>query len=527
MFVDSRELPEGAAVDADLCVIGAGAAGITIARELASTSIRVCVLESGGLEPDPQTQALYEGENVGLPYYDLTALRLRFFGGTTNHWSGTCGPLDAGDFETRPWVPSSGWPFDLRHLVPYYRRAHVVCELGAFDYGPELWEGPSHRRLDLDPERIGTAMFRSSPPTRFGLVYREMLETASNVDVYLYANAVELDADRSGRGLARIRAATLAGNRFDVRARHYVLATGAIENARLLLASNAVHRRGLGNENDLVGRHFMEHLAVPAGLLVPFDDERLRLYTEPRRDDRSGVAGKAFLTLAPAVQRREALLNVRAFIDPADRIEALRGTSTGVASIYGLMQSLRDGGDMGQHASNIAADLDGIAMYSYRKLFRPPEATTYWLYLHMENAPHPDSRVTLSDERDALDMPRVRLDWRLGGLERRTFERCARILAEELGRAGVGRVRLLVNDAASGWPTVYRGLRGAWHQMGTTRMNANPRLGVVDADCRVHGVENLSIAGSSVFPTSGYVNPTLTLVALAIRLADRLKDELA
>jgi choline dehydrogenase-like flavoprotein len=528
MFIDARSLADDARIDADLCIIGAGAAGITIARALAGTSIGVCLLESGGLQPDAETQALYGGENVGLPYYDLTALRLRFFGGTTNHWSGTCRPLDEVDFEERPWVPFSGWPFDKAHLDPFYARAQAVCELGPYDYRPESWEAPGNARLPLDAERVETAMFQSSPPTRFGLVYRDVLESAPNVDTYLYANAVDLVTDESARGLSRVRAVTLAGNTLDVRAKHFVLATGAIENARLLLAANGVRRAGLGNEEDLVGRFFMEHLAVPSGLLVPAaGDGQLRLYVEHSKRGGDGVEGKAYLALPRQALERERLLNVRAFIDPADGIEALRGTSAGVESVFGLMQSLRGGANAGRHVENIAGDLDGIAMYSYGRLFRPPRRRAYWLYTHMEHAPHRDSRVSLVGDRDALGMQRVQLDWRIGELERRTFERSAQIMAEELGRAGVGRVQLLATDVETGWPTAYRGLRGAWHQMGTTRMDRDPRRGVVDEHCRVHGVANLSVAGSSVFPTSGYTNPTLTLVALALRMADRLKGELA
>jgi choline dehydrogenase-like flavoprotein len=371
-------------------------------------------------------------------------------------------------------------------------------------------------------------MFQSSPPTRFGLVYRDVLESAPNVDTYLYANAVDLVTDESARGLSRVRAVTLAGNTLDVRAKHFVLATGAIENARLLLAANGVRRAGLGNEEDLVGRFFMEHLAVPSGLLVPAaGDGQLRLYVEHSKRGGDGVEGKAYLALPRQALERERLLNVRAFIDPADGIEALRGTSAGVESVFGLMQSLRGGANAGRHVENIAGDLDGIAMYSYGRLFRPPRRRAYWLYTHMEHAPHRDSRVSLVGDRDALGMQRVQLDWRIGELERRTFERSAQIMAEELGRAGVGRVQLLATDVETGWPTAYRGLRGAWHQMGTTRMDRDPRRGVVDEHCRVHGVANLSVAGSSVFPTSGYTNPTLTLVALALRMADRLKGELA
>jgi choline dehydrogenase-like flavoprotein len=525
MFIDSRDLADGTRVDTDVCVIGAGAAGITIARELAGTAIGVCLLESGGLQPDPQTQALYEGENVGLPYYDLDALRLRFFGGTTNHWSGVCRPLDDIDFEERSWVPFSGWPFDKKHLDPFYERAHAVCELGPYDYRPESWEAQSRVRLPLGPSRVETAMYQLSPPTRFGPKYRDALESAPNVDTYLYANAVDLIASESARGLSRVRAATLGGTLLDVDAKLFVLATGAIENARLLLVSNDAQPAGLGNDNDLVGRHFMEHLGVPSGLLVPAEDVTLDLYTQQSPLRGGDGAGTGYLTLTRDTLEREQLANVRAYIEPARELEALRGTSAGVESVFRLMQGLR-GGSSAQHLSHIASEADDVTIYSYRRLFRPSKLDAYWLYMHMEHAPSRASRVTLSADLDALGMPRVALDWRIGELERRTFERCARIMAEEIGRAGLGRVQLLTRDPDTGWPTVYRGLRGAWHQMGTTRMHRDPRFGVVDEHCRLHGIANLYVAGSSVFPTGGYTNPTLTIVALALRIADDIKAKL-
>ncbi|HEU4616718.1 MAG TPA: FAD-dependent oxidoreductase, partial [Gammaproteobacteria bacterium] len=335
MIIDARGVAEGTRLDADVCIIGAGAAGITLARELAGGPLDVCLLESGGLTPDARTQALYEGKNVGWPYYSLDALRLRFFGGTTNHWGGVCRPLDDIDFAARSWVPSSGWPFGKAELDPYYRRAHEVCQLGPYDYDVAAIEDASRQRFHLDAARLETTMCQYSPPTRFGQVYREALERAPNVRTYLYANAVDLVPVESGRALSHVQAATLEGARFTVHARRFVLATGAIENARLLLASNGNRAGGLGNDHDLVGRFFMEHLSFPAGLLVPtMPGAAFKLYTQHSAMRGGHGFGQAHLSLPEAVLRRERLLNVRSWLPHARELDALRGTSEGVESIF-------------------------------------------------------------------------------------------------------------------------------------------------------------------------------------------------
>jgi choline dehydrogenase-like flavoprotein len=354
-----------------------------------------------------------------------------------------------------------------------------------------------------------------------------VLERAANVTVYLHANAVDLVPIESGRGLSHVQGATLEGRRFTVRAQRFVLATGAIENARLLLASGGTAARGLGNDHDLVGRFFMEHLSFPAGLLVPTNETlSFKLYNEHRPMQGGRGTGQAFLTLPETVLRRERLLNVRAWLPPARDLEALRGTSEGVESVFGLIGGLGDD-HTGERLAEIASHLDEIAVYGYRRFLRPAELHAHWLYFHMEQPPNRDSRVTLGTERDELGLPRVRLDWEIGDAAKDAFHRTVRLIAEELGRSGIGRVKMVATDPETGWPTTDRGLRGAWHQMGTTRMHSDPSLGVVDADCRVHGIDNLYIAGSSVFPTTGYTNPTLTIVALALRMADQLKTALA
>jgi choline dehydrogenase-like flavoprotein len=522
MFIDARTVEKGSRLGADVCIIGAGAAGITIAREFLGSEAQVCVLESGGFEFENATQTLYEGRNVGFSYYDLRVLRLRFFGGTTNHWGGWCRPLDPIDFEARPGIPYSGWPFDRQHLDPFYRRAHAVCEIGPYDYDVDNWVSETQPRLPLPEEKFLTGAMLRSPPTRFGQVYRDAIDRSSNVKAYLNANAVEIGADAQGRSITHVRIATLDGNEFTVEAKHFILATGAIENARLLLASNRVHGAGLGNDHDHVGRYFMEHLMLPGAMYLPSDpDASLELYYEPLAEN---VRGVCFLHIAPEVMRAEQLLNTRILLMPGVAQELAMKDSDGVLSAAMLWSAVRSGRtpeNLTAHVSNVVKDLDKIAIYSYRRAFREPAAPVS-LQHQIEQSPNPDSRVKLGAERDALGVPRVELDWRFSELERRTLRRVNEILAEQVGAAAIGRIRI-VEDDETGWPP---GVRGGWHQMGTTRMSAAAHQGVVDPNCRVHGIANLYVAGSSVFPTAGTTNPTLTIVALALRLADYVKEQL-
>jgi choline dehydrogenase-like flavoprotein len=525
VFIDARGLKDGARIEADLCIIGAGAAGIAIACELADGPHRVCLIESGGLEPDAATQALYEGQNVGWPYYDLDVLRLRYFGGTTNHWEGCCRPLEELDFFTRPWIPLSGWPFDKAELDPYYRRAQQVCQLGPYDYRVELWETSEGPRLPLDPTRVQTAMCQYSPPTRFGVTYRPQLERARNISVYLFANALDLVPAESGLALSEVRLATLEGTRFTASARQFVLATGGIENPRLLLAAR--NGQGLGNEHGLVGRYFMEHLCFPLGVLVIAPGApSMRLYAERTVMPGGTTEAKGYLTLPQEVLKAERLPNLRIFLPQANEMETLRGTSPAVEAVFGLVRDFGHDSHTFLRLENVANGLDDIVAYGYRRLFDPAQLDARWLYCQMEQIPNAASRVSLGRERDAFNMPRVRLDWQITAQEREAFPRATRLVAEALGRIGAGRVRMIAVDPDTGWPTAYRGMRGGWHQMGTTRMSGDPKLGVVDADCKMHGFDNFYIAGSSVFPTVGYTNPTLTIVALALRIADKLKERL-
>lgn len=518
MFGDLRRLEEGVTLRADFCIVGAGAAGITLARELATTGREVLLIESGGLEAEAATLALNEGEIEGLPYPPLDSARLRFYGGTTNHWDGHCRPLDAIDFEPRPWIPHSGWPLRSEDLAPFYPRAQEICELGPYRYAPEAWKPALSGLIPFASGRIVNRLWQFGPPTRFGPRYRAELASRRNVRVLLNANVVDIEVDDAVRTVTGLRIRAHDGPAGLVLPRVVVLAAGGIENPRLLLASNRRVEVGLGNGHDLVGRFFMEHPHALTAFAVPtVDVGRFAPYYR-------GVAvatadGVAILRAKPglseAVQRAEQLPN--ACVDIGYGYDR----SAGYLSLREAARLIERGHlseDLMEEAVEMVGDLEGLTTGLFRQLVGQ---SVLWFGANAEQLPNPESRVLLGDTHDSLGMPRVRLSWRLTQQDKTAVRRCCRILGEELARLGIARMHLdawLLAEEES-----WSGLGVRYHHMGTTRMSDEPATGVVDRDCRVHGIANLYVAGSSVFPTSGYANPTLTIVALAVRLAEHLK----
>src|SRR5690606_6467459 len=269
MFIDTRRVEDDTHVETTVGMIGGGVAGITLAREMNKKGINTCLLESGGFDPDDDTRDLYRGEDVGLPYSFADGCRGRFFGGSSNCWGGWCRPLDSWDFEKRDWVEHSGWPFGLEELAPYYERTHALLKLGPINFEPGFWEKainrPDVKRIPFTTGDVRDTISQFSPPARFGKLYREELKRSAHVRVFLYANAVHIDTDQDAKTVTQIQVATLSGRRITIGAKIFVLATGGIENARLLLASNRVASEGLGNAHDLVGRYFMDHPRLQSG----------------------------------------------------------------------------------------------------------------------------------------------------------------------------------------------------------------------------------------------------------------------
>ena len=241
MLFDARQVQDSTTIEADIGIVGAGPAGIALALELANTPFTICLLESGGFEYDDETQSLNKGEIRGRAYHEMATTRLRYFGGTTNHWEGLCRPLDAIDFEERAFIPFSGWPISRQDLEPYYPKAMKLCELQStsFQVSDHLEKLPEFYTEHLRDGRTTTRILNMSPPTRFGITYREAIVKAENILLYLHANALEIETNNPTTIVTRLRIATLSGTRFWVKAKMFILAGGDIEVPRLLLASNS------------------------------------------------------------------------------------------------------------------------------------------------------------------------------------------------------------------------------------------------------------------------------------------------
>ena len=529
MIIDFRAADSPAEIKADLCVIGAGAAGITIAHALASSNLHVCVIESGGLELEEATQALYEGHSVGLPWgADLAASRLRCFGGTTGLWGGGCVPLDASDMAVRPWVPHSGWPISRRELDPFYDRARPILRLPDHKFGDErLAFSLPHKPLGFDPALLINTYAMLSGQPRLGEVYWDELARSRNVTVLLNANLTELKVNENGAAVRHASLRSLEGRTGRVQARSFVLACGGIENARLLLLSNSVKPHGLGNDRDLVGRFFMDHPSGRLGSIVSDDPERLSAAYDRHRTNRT-LPIYPEIALSWALQQKQLVLNGR--VRPED-FEV--NVPDGVAALRSLRADLAQGvtsrlpGDI----RRIVADIRDVAPSVYRALRGRPAVSTHRVDFQgfFEQAPNPDSRVTLGEQTDALGQRKTRLDWQLSELDRHTYETASRIFATELGRLGLGRVQLdpWLDPWLGRGGAPFGGVAGMAHHLGTTRMSETDQTGVVDRDCRIHGMDNLYVAGSSVFPTGGWAFPTFTIVALALRLSDQLRQILS
>ncbi|MFN8233364.1 MAG: GMC family oxidoreductase [Actinomycetota bacterium] len=564
MFTDARAVATGSRVAVDICVIGAGAAGITLGREFDGGSTRVALLESGGLEYEPETQALYGGEVSGLPYFPLDTPRLRFFGGTTNHWAGVCRPFDQVDFETIDWIPYSGWPVGRSEMDPYVVRAQEIVHLTSSSWDTQHWaELDDAEPLPLEGGRVLTRVDQIVPPDqrRFAAVYGDELRSSDNVTVFLHANVTEIGLDASGSTVTELSVATLSGNRFAVVPRVVVLAVGGIDNPRLLLASRSRFPNGIGNAHDLVGRFFLEHPRFLAGVLAPSDPNlSISFYREHAVE---GTIIHPRLALSRETQADERISDVQVRLDPllAPAWEQAIG-SPDIATLKALRSALRgDGsGNIGRDLASVLSDLmtwhemtvpgapfpipypevvgellrstpadrqalipgllGDVAAYLYAEIAEGIPLDGILLTARLDPVPNPDSRVRLIDQQDELGVPMTDLDWRLSPADRHSVGRTMEILGAEFGAAGLGRLKLVFDEDAEEWPA---DLAGGFHLMGTTRMHGDPRRGVVDRNLRVHGVSNLYIAGSSVFPTAGSGNPTMMIVALALRLAERLR----
>jgi len=497
MLIRTSELTPGSLLEGNVVIAGGGMAGIAIARQLGDAGRDVVVLESGEQEPNTRIQALYSGKmTLGAPGCEsrnldnyLTASRVRRFGGSGNVWGGKCAPLDPIDFEKRDWIPYSGWPVTRVQLQSFYDRACQLLDLGLFGAAPESVLGRK------DPVFSGESSAFTVTPRRFsrvtgatGTEYAKFKQAAADhprIRVYLNANVTRVRVREDGRRVNELEIRELDGRKHTARARTYILALGGIENVRLMLLSDDVHRTGIGNHSDWLGRAFQGHTTISQ------QGTSLSLH----RDQRD-----------LAMFNNQDLRNPHAVLSTTDNAQRKTHNANFTATLT----------DISSDQSATTAAIVTVA----RRLGSASARASRGAYFMTEHTPNRDSRLTLvRGDLDELGLPRIRLDMRYNELEMQSLERSIRMLAAELGRLGAGRLQW------SGRRDRYVNMMGtslSRHHMGTTRMGVSPNEAVVDENCRVHGIDNLYVAGSSVFPTSGIANPTLTLLALAYRMGDHL-----
>ena len=367
MFIDARSVPTGTVIETEVCIVGAGAAGITLAREFINSSFRVILLESGGAELEQATQDLYAGSDIGRPYDFFPASRLRYFGGTTNHWGGVwCNMPNSLDFEMREGVPYSGWPFSLSYLEPWYRRAQPVLKLGPYGYALSDWGiAPSDIPEPFRGPHFVCQVLQQGPATRFGPEYGPELRQARNLSVYLHANALRFDASENGGVVRQVNVGVLPDGRFTVRARIYILAAGGIENARLLLLSESEAGVGLGNDHDLVGRFFMLHLEYSGGIIAltdPYADLTFQTGEQGARYNRLGVTRRfvSYISLSDETKRQLKL--------PAFRVRFQYPRIPEVDALTRLIYRTDRGADILHDLGSVIRKFPAVATYIARRM---------------------------------------------------------------------------------------------------------------------------------------------------------------
>jgi choline dehydrogenase-like flavoprotein len=532
-IVDARTLEDSTRLEAEVCIVGAGAAGITLALELEATGCAVLLVESGGFEPNETVQSLYDLESVGYPQRANYMSRARYFGGSCNLWAGRCMRLQAQDFAARAWVPDSGWPIAADEVFRYYPRAAAILglgEVGQFELAShERRLSAAERELLASGDTVPTLSLWAPKPKRFGRGERRRLARAAGIRLLLHASVTRIKLDDDGARVLGLIAKTLTGRTFRLEAQSFVLAVGGLETPRLLLSSRDRQSKGIANGYGLVGRYFMDHPRAVFGAVRLAAGRPLRLMRGWPLSDGKVQLG---LGLSAEAQTREGLLNHYLTLEAEASGYTVQRYQAAVEVGKVLLRRGHAGGrlELGkarrapavQHFIYLLSPREilphrlwRLAMLARHARASERRARRYVVVYFCEQPPEPASRVHLSRETDRLGLNRLVLDWRIPDSVHESLLRLQAHLGRVLERHGLGTLEPGTNAPE---------FTDASHHMGTTRMCDSPRTGVVDRDCRVHGIHNLYVAGSAVFPSAGHANPTLTIVALALRLADHLRS---
>ena len=525
--LDSGNTPKD--FQADIAIVGAGAAGITLARECSASGLDVLLIESGGHDYKAEVQDLYHGFVSGIDYYELRESRLRFFGGTTAIWGGRCAQLDPIDFEHRPWLKHSGWPFQKDAIQEYYARAQEALDLPVVDHNA-MPSAPNPFKDLGDKARTDALYWQFDEQfSRFTLASCRDLQESDRVTILLNANVVGIQTSENGKTVSALTIRNLNLQDAVIQARYYILATGGLENPRLLLASRTPsHPQGIGNHNDQVGRYFMEHPHGRVGHVTTDNPKAFFEHFRAYQRDQKGFRYGMLLRPTQKMQAEEQILNtcftVSVYPHPGEKRDFYKSAYSKIKHDMEPSAFGRGLWRIVKKASRWFQDHRGPSIKS-----RLLKNKRYGIYAvaRAEQAPNPDSRVRLVSEKDKLGVPKIDLDWQMLAIDKFSLNRAVQSFDQDLQALNLGQItpQAWLSDSKIDWEfddLVTSHVMGGYHHMGTTRMGTDPQSSVVDPNGCVHGMENLYIAGSSVFPTSGWANPTLTILALSFRLAKHI-----
>ena len=550
MIIAPKKYKAGTIIETDICIIGGGPAAISLALSFLNQHFKIIILAGGSWKEKSRHRELNKGiiDPAGS-HEPLEENRRRVFGGGTSVWGGRCVPFDPIDFEKRSWVPHSGWPITYDQVEQYFERSLQFCEAGENNFDARVvFPGKNPEIIpDLDNEdMVSYKLERWSPPTRFAYRYKHILKSNRNIDIYLDAHVTNMNVENQADKVDSVTV-VIDNSEIKVKAGKFILAAGGIENPRLLLSSkSAFHPKGIGNQHDNVGRYYMCHLTGTFGAVDPFNRKEILF---PFELDQQAIYCRRRWWLTPKFQKQDKIANSIMYlngpINVKDHKEAtesavilaksftniLKGRSS-KAVLRNLKQAIED---LNEHLIFTLKNSHqvipfflniGIKRITNRRLpIRLPSIKSKWLFVcfQSEHVPNPESRICLSEEKDRLGMPLPLVKVAFTELDIQTVISAYKTFFGRFQKLNKGNISYKEEELRQNVMEEINNFSSRAHHLGTTRMSDSPLNGVVDSNCKVHGISNLYVAGSSVFPTGGHANPTLTLIALTLRLADHLK----
>jgi len=525
MLQSGNNINNGDKLAVDLCIVGGGVAGIVLALELIDSGLKVALVESGGEHYSQFAQDLNIAESFPQHFPNPHYSRLRFLGGSSNHWENNTSPLSPVDFEQRAGIANSGWPISYSEISPYYSAAQRYCGVDDDGYELEHWARVLKKPVPFENGRLETRVAKAAlPPTRFFYQHGAKLVAAENINVITHASLVDLEFDASNQRVKKCEFKSEQGRSFSISADKFCFCMGGIENARFMLAFNQKYNNQLGNQKEKVGRYFMEHPTPRAAQLYTDHFELFEFYQANMLANKI-VLG--FLSLSDQVVRDEQTINLRMPLIPMDHYTL----SDGISSAHILSENIANWeypDRLPTHLNNVITDIDMLVEAVARKKFdkqlfeRAKNVSGFQIPMMMEQTPFEGNRIVLSSHRDALGIPKVNVHYRITHTDRERLWRSLQIVAKEVGINNIGRLKLLRERESRVWADQ---LGFSNHHMGTTKMADSPDFGVVDPQHKVFGTSNLYIGGSSIFATGGHVPPTLTIAAFSVRLAEIIKHD--